>query len=273
MRAPSQFELFFPDAAERRPAVAPIAGFAFGFVLLSVAIALGGSAAAFVDLPSLLIVGGGTLSAVAVCFSPADLLAAARAVRHAFGRAPLAPAAMAARLLAIADYARQAGLLALDDLPHPTAGSPFLDKALALVVDGADETEIAQTLGREHAAGGAGRGHSIEVLRKAAEIAPAMGLIGTLVGLVQMLRHLDQPASIGPGMAVALLTTFYGAVLGHMIFAPLAAKLERQAAADALIDELCILAALSIARQENPRRLETALNGVLPAAERVRVFD
>jgi chemotaxis protein MotA len=289
MRAPSPLDLFSADTgrsagsgraadtghlqARQRPDITTVAGFALGFLLLAAAIALGGSAASFFDVPSLLIVVGGTLSAVAVCFSFRDVAEAAQAVRRAVGRAPITPRVMAARLLAIADYTRQAGILALEDLPRAAVGTPFLAKALALVVDGADEAEIAATMRRDLLAGSSGHRHSIEVLRKAAEIAPAMGLIGTLVGLVQMLRHLDQPAAIGPGMAVALLTTFYGAVLGHMVFAPLAAKLERQATAEALVDELCILAAVSIGRQENPRRLEAALNGVLPPAERIRVFD
>jgi chemotaxis protein MotA len=88
-----------------------------------------------------------------------------------------------------------------------------------------------------------------------------------------MLGNLDDPGTIGPSMAVALLTTFYGALLANMVFAPLASKLERNAAAEALVHQIYLLGALSICRQENPRRLELLVNTVLPPAQRVRYFD
>jgi len=112
-----------------------------------------------------------------------------------------------------------------------------------------------------------------DILRRAAEVAPAMGLIGTLVGLVQMLGNLDDPSAIGPAMAVALLTTFYGAVLGNMVFAPLASKLERKSDEEALLNEIYLLGITSIARQESPRRLEVLLNTILPPANRISYFD
>ena len=100
-----------------------------------------------------------------------------------------------------------------------------------------------------------------------------MGLIGTLVGLVQMLGALNNPAAIGPAMAVALLATLYGAVLGNMILTPLAGKIESVAEQDSLIHTLYLTGSLSIARQENPRRLEMLLNSVLPQGSRVQYFD
>jgi chemotaxis protein MotA len=111
------------------------------------------------------------------------------------------------------------------------------------------------------------------VLRKAAEYAPAMGLIGTLIGLVQMLGNLDDPSAIGPAMAVALLTTFYGAVLANMLLSPLAAKLERNSEDEALLNLVYLTAAVSMGRQENPRRLEMLLNSILPPAKRVHYFN
>ncbi len=114
---------------------------------------------------------------------------------------------------------------------------------------------------------------SAGVFRKAAEVSPAMGLIGTLVGLVQMLGNLEDPSSIGPSMAVALLTTFYGAILAHMVFSPLASKLERNSDEEALVQNFYLLGAASIVRQENPRRLEMVLNALLPPASRLRYFD
>jgi len=104
-------------------------------------------------------------------------------------------------------------------------------------------------------------------------VAPAMGLIGTLVGLVKMLADLDNPDSIGPAMAVALLTTFYGAILGTVIMAPLSVKLEKNSSDETMIKTLIVTAATSMARQENPRRLEMLLNSDLPPFEQIRYFD
>ena len=100
-----------------------------------------------------------------------------------------------------------------------------------------------------------------------------MGLIGTLIGLVQMLGNLDDPSKIGPAMAVALLTTMYGAILANMVFGPLAAKLERNSGEEISLRRIYTLAVLSIVRQENPRQLELMLNTVLPPAKRISVFE
>ena len=105
------------------------------------------------------------------------------------------------------------------------------------------------------------------------EFSPAMGLIGTLIGLVQMLGNLGDPSTIGPAMAVALLTTFYGAVLANMVFLPLASKLERNSKEEALVSNIYLMGAASIGRQENPRRLEMLINSLLPPSQRVRYFD
>ncbi|MFO1154522.1 MAG: MotA/TolQ/ExbB proton channel family protein [Rhodospirillales bacterium] len=271
----SHLDLLMPPIEPRRIHLdrSALGGIAAAFTIFALAIALGGSALSFIDVPSILIVFGGTISTVAVCYSFKDIVAAARAVRLAVGTADADPGDMAIRLLAVADYARHAGILAMQTLPRPIAGNPFLDKALALVADGVAEPEVEATMQQELLATAEEHRKSADVLRKAADVAPTMGLIGTLVGLVQMLRNLDRPSAIGPGMAVALLTTLYGAVLGHMVFLPLATKLERRSATEALVHQMCILCVLSISRQENPRRLETALNSVLPPLARVRVFD
>jgi chemotaxis protein MotA len=100
-----------------------------------------------------------------------------------------------------------------------------------------------------------------------------MGLIGTLVGLVQILGGLDDPSTIGPAMAVALLTTFYGAVLANMVFSPLATKLERNFSSETLLNEVYVTAAASIGRQENPRRFEMLLNTLIPPARRIAHFE
>lgn len=263
-----------PPAQQRRlPDASALFGLVAGFSLISLAVTLGGSPAIFIDVPSLIIVFGGTFSVVAVCYPLHDLADAVRAVWGALTDRARDPRAMALRLLQVADLARRRGLLGLQQLEHPIAGHVFLDKAIGLVVDGTPEPVLEATLCNDMQASYDSARHTAGVLRKMADIAPALGLIGTLVGLVQMLRNLDDPAAMGPGMAVALLTTFYGAILGHMVFTPLAAKLDRKAAAEALVRQLCILTAVSIGRRENPRLLENAMNSTLPPRKRIKVFD
>jgi chemotaxis protein MotA len=149
----------------------------------------------------------------------------------------------------------------------------FLHKGLTLAIDGHSGAEVEAIMMHDLNAAAERQAIGVGVLRRAAEYAPAMGLIGTLIGLVQMLSHLDDPAAIGPSMAVALLTTFYGAVLANLVLAPLAAKLERHGADDILLNRIFVMGTVSISRQENPRRLEILFNSVLPPSRRVQYFD
>jgi len=253
--------------------VATLTGLLAGFGLIAAAIAAGGAPASFVDGPAMLIVVGGTFAVTLMSYSMADLGRAAGVLHGTvFARAP-GPAAAAASVLRLAELARLKGPLALQSMAPELARQPFLADSVQMVVDGAQAREIERVMGDRAEAIASHLGTGVGVLRKAAEVSPAMGLIGTLVGLVQMLGVLDDPARIGPGMAVALLTTFYGAVLSNMVFAPLAAKIERRGAAERMLNELYLAGALSIGRRENPRRLETLLNARLPPAERIHHFD
>ena len=142
-----------------------------------------------------------------------------------------------------------------------------------MVVDGSKSDEIERVMTRKVNAMAVRHAKAAGVLRKAADVSPAMGLIGTLVGLVQMLGQLDDPSTIGPSMAVALLTTFYGAVLSNMVFSPLASKLERNSDEEMLLNNIYVTGVTSIGRQENPRRLEMLVNTLLSPADRVQHFD
>lgn len=252
---------------------ASVIGLACGFGLLIAAIVLGGSPGSFINLPSIIIVLGGTFSVVTICFSLSEVGNTFRVVAKAVLPSVREPENAAAQVLKIAEMARRNGVLALQNILRDLSAEPFLHKCMSMVIDGASAEEVEMIMHRDLRATVQRHGRSADVLRKAAEFAPAMGLIGTLVGLVQMLGNLDDPAAIGPSMAVALLTTFYGAVLANMVFSPLAAKLERNSADETLVDLVYVMAAVSIIRQENPRRLEMLINSVLPPSRRVRYFD
>lgn len=252
---------------------ATVVGLACGFGLIAAAVLLGGQPASFVNLPGLLIVLGGTFAVTAMCFSAGEVTRTAAVLSKAFFRSGRDPSDAAVHVLRVAEMARRQGVLSLQGLLDPLKGEPFLCKGISMVVDGTPGEEVETIMRRDMQATLQRHTKSANVLRKAAEFAPAMGLIGTLIGLVQMLGSLGDPSTIGPSMAVALLTTFYGAVLANMVFSPLAAKLERNSAEEMLVSSIYAMAVASIGRQENPRRLEMLLNSVLPPAKRVQYFD
>lgn len=253
--------------------MATLYGLLAALVMIAGAIALGGAPTTFIDPPSIMIVLGGTAAITIMSFSPAEVSRAQRAMLKALVHRPGDPVEAAEVTLGMAELARERGAIHLQTRLGELRGRRFLQRALSVVIDGAPPEEVERTMGMELNATAARHARSAGVLRRASEVAPAMGLVGTLIGLVQMLGNLDDPSTIGPSMAIALLTTFYGALLANVVFAPLASKLERNAAAETLINQIYLLGALSICRQENPRRLELLINTVLPPAQRVRYFD
>lgn len=253
--------------------LATILGLAGGFGLVITAMLLGGSITAFVDVPSIMIVVGGTFAITSVCFSLREIINAQFVMLKTVLGGNVNVAESAVRLIQLAESGRKAGVLGLQKNLGELQDDPFLFKAMQMVVDQMPGEEVERILRTEVGAMSARHIASAAVLRKAAEIAPAMGLIGTLIGLVQMLGRLDDPSTIGPAMAVALLTTFYGAILGNMVFNPLASKLERNSAEEILRYSLVVVGAASIGRQENPRRLEMLINTMLPPSQRLQYFD
>lgn len=253
--------------------MATIIGLLTGFALVVLAMVLGGSPASFVDWPAMLIVIGGTAAVTIASSSPGEVLNAQSIAARTVMEPITSPSDAARRMLELAEQARREGLLGLQRRLDRLADEPFLRKAISLVIDGTAGDELERLLERDAAAVRQRLQGSAAVFRKAAEIAPAMGLIGTLVGLVQMLSNLEDPSSIGPAMAIALLTTFYGAVLAYMVFSPLASKLERDSDEQELVQNVYLLGIASIGRKENPRRLEMQINALLPPAHRVNYFD
>jgi len=235
---------------------ATILGVIFAVRLIAGAIAIGESHANFLNVPALMIVLLGTFAATAISFTSAEFIRAGHVIGKSLFRQVYDPARMARTLLDLAMVAKKRGILALSGFEPEMRKVPFLAKYLQLVVDGYAAKKVEAVLSQEIEAQIERHKRSAGITRRAAEVAPAMGLIGTLVGLVQMLAELENPEAIGPAMAVALLTTFYGAILGTVIMAPLASKL-----------------AVSIASQENPRQLEMELNAALPPSKRIQYFD
>lgn len=253
--------------------MATVMGLLGALALIGIAIVLGGNWLAFVDVPSILIVVAGTFAITTVSYSWSEVIQAQPLMARTLLKRSQTPNEAAAKTLQLAERARRRGLLAMQNELYGLKTDPLLLRGMTMLVDGMPIEEIERNLTFETHAMAQRHQRSTGILRRAAEVSPAMGLIGTLIGLVQMLGSLNQPEGIGPAMAVALLTTFYGAVLANVIFLPIASKLERNSAIELLINQIFILGALSIGRQENPRRLELVLNTILPASQRVKYFD
>lgn len=252
---------------------ATIFGVAGAFVLIAAAMIIGGTPGAFLDVRAILIVIGGTFMVTTISYSLGEIVRAQSVMLKAVMYHQRAPSDAALQMIHLADAARRNGALSLESHQKEFRGERFLRRAMTFVIDGMPGEEVERVMTREAEATFDRHIQSAGVLRRAGEVAPAMGLIGTLIGLVQMLGSLEDPTSIGPAMAIALLTTFYGAVLAHMVFLPIANKLERNSTIEATVNHIYARGAASIARQENPRRLEMHLNTTLPPAERVTYFD
>ena len=253
--------------------IATLVGLVGGFGLVISAIFIGGSPGSFVNIPSVLIVVGGTICVTMMCFSLGEILRTAKVIAKTISYTSRDPSEAAIQVLQIAELARRQGVLSLQGVLQQLQDEPLLFKGMSMVVDGTPGEEVEGILRKDMLATVQRHTKSANILKKAAEFSPAMGLIGTLIGLVQMLGNLDDPSTIGPSMAVALLTTFYGAVLANMVFGPMASKLERNSGEEAMVNNIYVMGAASIGRQENPRRLEMLLNSVLPPAKRIQYFD
>lgn len=255
------------------PDLATILGLFLSLALIIGAIAMGQSDAKFFNLPSVLIVIFGTITATITSYSGADLSQAGGTIARAAVRPVRDFPALAKSMMDLATIARKKGLLFLANYEKETSKEPFLKHAMSIVIDGYNENDIRRILQQEIDLEEERQMRAASILRRASEVAPAMGLIGTLVGLVQMLANLENPDTIGPAMAVALLTTFYGAILGSIVMSPLAAKIEKNAVDEVRAKTMVLRTAMSMIKQENPRNLEMLINALLPPSQRIQYFD
>ncbi len=248
-----------------------VLGLAMAIVLIGWSLTLGGSdLEAFLDAPSLVMVAGGTAAVTLIHFRASDLKVIAKVMmRSVLFRLP-SPAEEIERILAYANVARRDGLLALE-AKLKEVDDHFFSKGVQMVIDGFQAQTVRDILDLElawqeqrHAAGK-------KMLDQMGTMAPAFGVIGTLVGLVQMLSHLNEPGQLGPGLAMALLTTFYGALLSVVVFIPLAGKLDVRAKEESLLRELMIEGIVAIQSGEKPQLIRQKLVGFLPPSAREAV--
>lgn len=240
-----------------------IIGLILGIGLVAWAMLSRGSIETFIDPPSIAIVVGGTLAAALVSFPLKQILGVTKVLKNAFFTRPQNPHELIQDLVKFAEVARRDGILSLENMVRDNPNE-FLVSGIQMAVDGTDPELIEQimiseveTLAERHASGKA-------ILDNMGKYAPAFGMIGTLVGLVLMLKNMDDPGAIGPGMAVALLTTMYGSMMANMAFLPLGEKLASRTQEEILAKTIAIRGVMSIQSGDNPRIVEQKLKIFLP---------
>ncbi|MFQ5560290.1 MAG: motility protein A [Nitrospinota bacterium] len=241
----------------------------YGMILMGIGAA---NLTVFFDPASALIVVGGTTGAVLVAYPLGDVMGAAAVAKNAFFNKPATPKELIALLVDMANKARKDGILVLQSTVD-TVDNEFLKKGLTLAIDGMEPGIITKILETEidyikerHEAGA-------EILTIFGSFSPAFGMIGTLIGLVMMLQSMDDPSTIGPAMAIALITTFYGALLANTLFIPLAGKLKKRSGEEVLLKELALEGIMSITAGDNPRVVESKLHSFLAPKLRESVFQ
>jgi len=252
--------------------IATLIGIVLAFGLMLWAILMGGPLTIFIDPPSIAVVFGGTLGVSLINFPLADVLGMIAIFKKTVLIKEQDTNKLIAQMLEFANKARKGGILSLQD-QIDSIEDQFMVKALQMAVDGQEPAELKAMLLNEIDNIAARHNNGASILDTMGAISPAMGMVGTLIGLVQMLQNMDDPAAIGPAMAVALLTTFYGAVLANIIFIPMAGKLKTRSKVEILQKTVITEGMESILSGENPRIMEQRLHAYLAPKKRESVFN
>ncbi|MFZ5943701.1 MAG: flagellar motor protein [Bacillota bacterium] len=250
--------------------IATIVGIIFGIVLLIGSILVEGSLSAFWSISSLMIVLGGTMAATLINFPLNQVIGTINVIRIAFRNHTTEPAEIITTMVSFAEKARREGLLALE-AEAEEIDEHFLKKGIELIVDGTDPELVRNILETELNFVEERHKQGALIFENMGASSPAFGMLGTLIGLILMLRNLEDPSTIGPGMAVALITTFYGSLLANLIFLPIAGKLKIRSSEEILNKELMLEGILSIQAGENPRIVAEKMKSFLTPIERKKL--
>lgn len=247
--------------------IATIIGLITGSGLLLWAIMGKTDISAFIDPGSVAIVFGGSLAAALISFPIRNLIGIASVVKNCFFNRSGDPSSLISEMVRYAEVARRDGILALENVAGDIK-DPFLVSGIQMAVDGTDPDLIEQVMLNDLEAVEQRHAEGKALFDNIGRFAPAFGMIGTLIGLVIMLGNMDDPSSIGPAMAVALLTTMYGAVLANLVALPLAEKLALRSRSEILLRMIVIKGVMAIQSGDNPRIVEQKLKTFLPARKR-----
>ncbi|MBU2863511.1 flagellar motor protein PomA [Reinekea marina] len=242
--------------------IAMIVGLIGALAMIIMSMLLGGSLGIFINIPSVLIVFGGSTFVAMSKFTLEQFLGVGKVVGKAFSFSIVKPEDLIGEIVELADGARKGGLLSLEG---KETSSDFLSKGIQLLVDGHDPEVVKTLLNKDMKMTSDRHADGAKFFSAMADVGPAMGMIGTLIGLVAMLANMDDPKTIGPAMAVALLTTLYGSFLATVICIPIADKLGVRSKQEETIQKMAIDGLLAIQAGQNPRIIESMLKSYLPS--------
>lgn len=250
--------------------ISTVIGLILVLVAILGAIVTGGDITIFVDVPSLLVVGLGVIAGTLIKWPMEVVKTLGAYVSKTLFFTPAEPKDVIEEIGKLAETARRESVFALEKVP---IDDPFLKKAMTLAADNRPPEVIQAIMQLEIDAMEDRHKRGKDVLDGIGADGPAFGMIGTLIGLVQMLQNLSDPSAIGPAMAVALLTTFYGAVLANAFAIPMANKLEVRSGEEAVKMNMIVAGTLGIVAGENPRLIKEKLSSFLPPSQRDAVAD
>ena len=239
---------------------------AIGLVLGAIVLG-GGGLMPFIDAPSMMIVIGGSFAATLINFPLKTVIGVINVVKNCFFLKLPTPLEVIERFKALTQVARKDGIVALEGQLEEI-DDPFMKRGLEMVIGGSTKEEIQNVMEIEVAYIEERHKVGKKVVDSVAAAAPAFGMIGTLIGLIQMLRTLDDPSKIGGGMSVALLTTLYGAMTANMFCIPLAGKLENRNTVETMVRELMVLGLVLLSEGQSPRVMEEHLSAFLSPSAR-----
>jgi len=243
-----------------------IIGILSGIIFIVVSIMLEGELFTYINIPSIFIVLGGVLASTFVAYPMKMLSNLVKVMGRAFKQHEVDLYSDVELIIRIANIARREGILALENVVSEE-NDPFLQKGIMLIVDGTDPELVRSIMETDLALIKERHSQGQQVLYTMSAFSPAYGMIGTLIGLINMLRNLSDTDKLGPSMAVALITTLYGVVLANLIFTPMAKKLKFQGDEECLRKELLLEGMLSIQDGENPRIIREKLNAFLSVSQ------
>ncbi|MHC4942912.1 MAG: motility protein A [Planctomycetota bacterium] len=247
--------------------IATLIGIVSGFGLVLVSIMMGGSLQIFLHVPSLMITVGGTCASTLINYPLKKVLGVFKVIKNVFLFKLPSYGEIIRQIVDYAVLSRREGLLALENKLE-TLDDPFMAKGIRLIIDGFPTETVREIL--EIDADQTSQRHSVgkSILDNMGAAAPAFGMIGTLIGLVQMLQSLDDPSKIGGGMAIALITTFYGAIMANVVFLPLAGKLGQREKEELLIRQIITEGIIAIQTGDQPQLVEEKLKSFLSPVDR-----
>ncbi|MFQ5649083.1 MAG: motility protein A [bacterium] len=244
-----------------------IIGIAAGMGLVVLSMIMGGGVAPFIDIPSLLIVLGGTFSAALVNFPFQDVMGLMKVTQKVLKEDPITPEKYIEQIVLISKKARTNGLLAIEE-DLDKVDQDFMKVTLQHVVNGTEAEDLSNIMEAELAIMTERHKTGQKIFMAMGAYCPAFGMIGTLVGLILMLQNLEDPSSVGPGMAMAMVTTFYGSLFANLFFIPMSGKLKVRSEQEIRFKEMLLMGILAVQAEESPRVIQTKLQSYLAPGSR-----